>query len=97
MLAAENGHTETVREMSGYSGIDINEKDNVSIIDSDKEYSDCMWCCVCYQYMNMSVSDRCERHAEVDQSKIEEDSKKKLELQWVMAVGGGEVYLLVKK
>ena len=50
-----------------------------------------------YQYMNMSVSDRCERHAEVDQSKIEEDSKKKLELQWVMAVGGGEVFLLVKK
>ena len=47
--------------------------------------------------MNMSVSDRYGRHAEVDQSKIEEDSKKKLELQWVMAVGGGEVYLLVKK
>ena len=47
--------------------------------------------------MNMSVSDRCERHAEVDQSKIEEDSKKKLEMLWIMALGGGEVYLLVKK
>ncbi len=47
--------------------------------------------------MNMSVSDRCERHAEVDQSKIEKDARKKLELQWVMAVGGDEVYLLVKK
>ncbi len=47
--------------------------------------------------MNMSFSDRCDRHAEVDQSKIEKDSKKKLELQWVMAVGGGEVYLLVEK
>ncbi len=97
MYAAEEGHTETVREMSGYSGIDINEKDNVSIVDSDKQYSDCMWCCVQYQYMNMSVNDRCERHAEVDHSKIEEDERKKLELQWVMAVGGGEVYLLVQK
>ena len=47
--------------------------------------------------MNMSVSDRCGRHVEVDQSKIEEDARKKLELQLVMAVGGGEVYLLVKK
>jgi hypothetical protein len=47
--------------------------------------------------MNMSVSDRCERHVEVDHSKIEEDAWKILELQWVMAVGGGEVYLLVKK
>ena len=36
MLAAHNGHTETVREMSGYSGIDMNEKDKVSIVDSDK-------------------------------------------------------------
>ena len=27
MWAARNGHTETVREMSGYSGIDMNEKD----------------------------------------------------------------------
>ncbi len=97
MLAARKGHTEIVREMSGYSGIDINAKDIVSIVDRDKQDSDGMWCCVWYQYMNMSVSDRCERHAEVDQSKIEEDSKKKLELQWVMAVGGGEVYLLVKK
>jgi hypothetical protein len=41
--------------------------------------------------------DCCGRHAEVDKSKIEEDAKKKLEMQWVMAVGGGEVYLLVKK
>ena len=41
--------------------------------------------------------DRCGRHAEVDQSKIEEDTRKKLELQWVMAVEGGEVHLLVKK
>jgi hypothetical protein len=41
--------------------------------------------------------DCCGRHAEVDQSKIEEDARKKLEMQWVMAVGGGEVYLLVKK
>ena len=39
----------------------------------------------------MRCSDCSERHAEVDQSKIEEDSKKKQELQWVMAVGGGEV------
>ena len=43
MLAAFYGHTETVREMSGYSGIDVNEKDNVSIVDSDKQDSDCMW------------------------------------------------------
>ena len=81
-----------MREMSGYSGIDMNEKSNVSIVDSD-----CMWCCILYNYMNMSVSDRCGRHAEVDQSKIEEDTRKKLETLWVMAVGGGEVYLLVKK
>ncbi len=46
MLAAYNGHTETVREMSGYSGIDINEKNKVSIVGSDKQVSDCMWCCV---------------------------------------------------
>ena len=46
MYAAMNGHTETVREMSRYSGIDMNVKDNVSIIDSDKQYCDCMWCCV---------------------------------------------------
>ena len=46
MLAAKNGHTETVREMSGYSGIDINEKSEVSIVDRDKQDSDCMWCCV---------------------------------------------------
>ena len=43
MYAANNGHTETVREMSGYSGIDINKKDNVSIVDSDKQDSDCIW------------------------------------------------------
>jgi hypothetical protein len=43
MWAAMNGHTETVREMSGYSGIDMNEKDNVSIVDRDKQDSDCMW------------------------------------------------------
>ena len=42
MWAARNGHTETVREMSGYSGIDINDKDNVSIVDTDKQYSNCM-------------------------------------------------------
>jgi hypothetical protein len=47
--------------------------------------------------MNMSVSDCCGRHAEVDQSEIEEDARKILKLLWVMAVGGGEVYLLVKK
>ena len=46
MYAAQNGHTETVREMSGYSGIDMNEKDNVSIVDRDKQYSDSIWCCV---------------------------------------------------
>ena len=47
MLAAKNGHTETVREMSGYSGIDINAKDSmVSIVDRDKQYSDSMWCCI---------------------------------------------------
>ena len=46
MIAARNGRTEIVREMSGYSGIDINAKDAVSIVDSDKQYSDCMWCCV---------------------------------------------------
>ena len=70
MLAAKNGHTETVREMSGYSGIDINAKNKVSIVDKDKQGSDCMWYVIKYQYMNMSVSDRCGRHAEVDQSKI---------------------------
>jgi len=64
MLAAEHGQTEIVREMSGYSGIDMNAKDAVSIVDRDKQYSGCMLlCCVWYQYMNMSVSDRCERHA----------------------------------
>ena len=46
MLAARNGHTETVREMSGYSGIDLNAKSNVSIVDRDKQYSDSIWCCV---------------------------------------------------
>ena len=55
MLAAITGRTETVREMSGYSGIDMNVKDRVSIVDRDKQYSGCMWCCVWYQYMNMSV------------------------------------------
>ena len=48
MLAAMNGRTETVREMSGYSGIDIYVKDEVSIVDSDKQDSGCMWCCVWY-------------------------------------------------
>jgi hypothetical protein len=43
MYAAMYGHTEIVREMSGYSGIDMNKKDNVSIVDSDKQDSDCMW------------------------------------------------------
>jgi hypothetical protein len=48
--------------------------------------------------MNMSVSDRFGRHAGIDQSKIEKDTRKKLEMLWVMAVeGGSEVYLLVKK
>ena len=42
MYAAGSGHTETVREMSGYSGIDINAKDEVSIVDRDKQYSGCM-------------------------------------------------------
>ncbi len=42
MYAAKNGHTKTVKEMSGYSGIDINVKDRVSIVDADKQYSDCM-------------------------------------------------------
>jgi len=42
MLAALNGHTETVREMSRYSGIDMNVKDNVSIVDRDKQDSDSM-------------------------------------------------------
>ncbi len=86
MLAANSGHTETVREMSGYSGIDMNAKSIVSIVDKDKQYSGCMWCCVWYQCMNMSVSDRCERHAEVDQSKIEEDLIKE---ETGIAVGHG--------
>ena len=43
MWAAMNGHTETVREMSGYSGIDMNVKDSVSIVQGDKQDSDCMW------------------------------------------------------
>jgi hypothetical protein len=43
MWAAMYGRTETVREMSGYSGIDMNAKDGVSIVDSDKQDSDCMW------------------------------------------------------
>ena len=42
MYAAYNGHTEIVRELSGYSGIDINEKDKVSIIDRAKQDSGCM-------------------------------------------------------
>ena len=47
MWAAYHGLTETVREMSGYSGIDIYVKDyEVSIVDSDKQDSGCMWCCV---------------------------------------------------
>ena len=39
MFATMYGHTETVREMSGYSGIDMNVKDNVSIADIDKQDS----------------------------------------------------------
>ncbi len=42
MWAAMYGHTETVRKISGYFGIDINEKNNVSIVDRDKQYSGCM-------------------------------------------------------
>ncbi len=38
-MAAKKGHTETVREMSGYPGIDINVKGNVSIADIDKQDS----------------------------------------------------------
>ena len=47
--------------------------------------------------INMRVSDCSGRCIDVDQSNIEEDVIKKLEMLWVMAVGGGEVYLLVKK